>query len=55
MAFRLGSKLSRSHLESLPDTFTENHTVEAFEIVGGYPLLTDALYCELGDDMLVLP
>ena len=43
------------YLESLPDTFTENHAVEAFEIVGVYPLLKDAVHCELGEDVLIPP
>ena len=44
-----------AYLESLPDAFTENHAVEVFETVGVYPLLKDALHCELGDDVLILP
>ena len=40
-----------AYLVSLPDTFTENHAVEAFEIVGGHSLIKDALACELGDDV----
>ena len=43
------------YLESAPDSFTGNHAVEAFEIVGVHPLLKDALNCELGDDVLILP
>ena len=41
------------YLESVPDSLTENHAVEAFEIVGVYPLLRDALHCELGEDGLI--
>ena len=44
-----------AYLESLPDTFTENHAVEALEIVGVYPLLKDTLHCEIGEDVLILP
>ena len=44
-----------AYLVSLPDTFTENHAVEAFEIVGGHSLIKDALACELGDDVPILP
>ena len=43
------------YLESVPDSLTENHAVEAFEIVGVYPLLRDALHCELGEDGLIPP
>ena len=44
-----------AYLELLPDAFTENHAVKVFETVGVYPLLKDALHCELGDDVLILP
>ncbi len=40
-----------AYLELLPDAFTENHAVEVFETVGVYPLLKDALHCELGGDV----
>ena len=44
-----------AYVELLPDAFTENHAIEAFEIVGVHPLLKDALNCEFGDDVLILP
>ncbi len=33
------------HLESLPDTFTENHVIEVFKVVRAYPLLREVLQC----------
>ena len=44
-----------AYLESLPDTFTQDHVLETFENVVVYPLLKDALQCELGNDALILP
>ena len=44
-----------AYLELLPDAFAENHAIEVFGIVGVYPLLKDALQCELGEDVLLLP
>ena len=44
-----------AYLELPPDAFTENHAIEVFGLVGVYPLLKDALHCELGEDALILP